>query len=56
MLTVAHRNHDPSDNRDDGAKRAANRKRYQRWDQERAGQLAMGLDGGGITEVTESTQ
>jgi len=55
VLTTAHLNHDPSDNRDenlkalcqachnryDAAKRTQNRKRCQRWDQEKAGQLPM---------------
>ena len=55
VLTTAHLSHDPSDNRDenlkalcqachnryDAAKRVANRKVYQRWDQEKAGQLPM---------------
>jgi len=55
VLTVAHLDHDPGNNdeknlaalcqachnRHDGPKRAANRKIYRRWDQERAGQLSM---------------
>ena len=55
VLTTAHLNHDPSDYRDenlkalcqachnryDAAKRAANRKVYQRWDQENAGQMQL---------------
>ena len=55
VLTVAHLDHNPANNTDDNLaalcqaghnrydapKRAANRKVYQRWDQEKAGQLPM---------------
>ena len=55
VLSTAHLDHDPRNNREsnlaalcqachnryDGPKRAANRKVYQSWDQEKAGQLPM---------------
>ena len=60
MLKVGHLDHEPRNNeegslfalfqachnRHDGAIRAANRKIYARWDQEKAGQLPMDLQGG----------